>query len=391
MHSVRYSADTLKAVCQEIFEKHGFSGQEAAAITDVLHLADLYGIRSHGTQRMIRYHTAMQKGCIDVHAVPETVFETPVSAVIDGHAGMGQLIALHAARLAIEKAKHVGIAFVSVRNSNHFGIAGYYTKMASDEGLIGLCTTNSESIMVHTGSKQAILGSNPLAFAMPADPYPFWFDAATTVVPKGRLEICNKADQPLHEGWAADETGADCPDAWRVLQCIDGHLGAGGIRPVGGGEECTGSHKGYGFSMLCEILCAVTSAGATSNHHVRKPGVGAGTCHAFIVIDPAIFGDPADLRARLSVLMQELRDAKRADPDVPIYTHGEKEHLRMKEILQDGIEVDVSTLAELTSICGQLGIDAEKHLGRVDTAAAKTSIYDYAYQNGDTTKQEEKK
>lgn len=379
MHSVRYSAETLKNVCQEAFEKCGFTAKDAAVITDVLLLADLYGIRSHGTQRLIRYHKAIQKGSVCVDAKPEIVFETPVSAVIDGHAGMGQLIAVYAAQLAIAKAEKAGMAFVTVRNSNHFGIAGYYSKMACDAGFIGLCTTNSESIMVHTGSKQAILGSNPIAFAMPADPYPFWFDAATTVVPKGKLEVYNKADKPLQSGWAADETGANCTDAAQVLHCIDAHLGVGGIRPVGGSEEGTGSHKGYGFSMICELLCSITSGGTTSNHHVRAAGVGAGTCHAFIVIDPAIFGDASDIKAHLSQFMQELRDAKRADENIPIYTHGEKEHLRMAETLKNGIEVDVSTLAEIKTVCEQLGIDAEKHLGKTDTQGAKKSIYEDGY------------
>ena len=158
--------------------------------------------------------------------------------------------------------------------------------------MIGLAATNSESIMVHTGSKQALLGSNPIAFAVPAEPYPFWFDAATTVVPKGKLEVYHKAGKPLHDGWGVDENGAVCSDAERVLGCIDGKKGVGGILPVGGADEASGSHKGYGFSMICEILCAITSGGATSNHHQRKAGEGAGTCHSFMVMDPAMFGNP---------------------------------------------------------------------------------------------------
>ena len=130
MSHVRYSADTLKSLRCEAFEKFGFCQEDAEQITDVLLLADLYNIRSHGTQRLVRYHKAIEKGSVAVNAKPETVFETPVSAVIDGHSGMGQLVATHAMKLAIKKAKQVGMAFVTVRNSNHFGIAGYYSKMA---------------------------------------------------------------------------------------------------------------------------------------------------------------------------------------------------------------------------------------------------------------------
>ena len=380
MSSVRYSAASLKRFCIDAFKKFGFSENEAFQITDVLLLADLYGIRSHGTQRLVRYHKSIEKGSVKVNAKPEIVFETPVSAVIDGHSGMGQLISIFAMNTAIEKAKKVGMSFVTVRNSNHFGIAGYYSKMACDEGMIGICITNSESIMVHTGSKQAILGSNPIAFAMPAEPYPFWFDAATTVVPKGRLEVYNKADQPLNDGWAVDHSGEVCLDAARVLECIDGKVGAGGILPIGGSREENGGHKGYGFAMIAELLCAITSCGATSNHHIRAVGQGAGTCHSFIVIDPDIFGDAKILKDNLSVFLKELRDAKRTNENVPIYTHGEKEILAYRKNIVEGIDVDISTVSEMINICKYLEMDSTHYFGDVDISSAKIGTYEKTYQ-----------
>ena len=380
MSSIKYSVESLKRFCCDAFEKFGFSEEEAIQITDVLLLADLYGIQSHGTQRLVRYHKAIEKGSVNVSAKPEIVFQTPVSAVIDGHSGMGQLISIFAMNTAIEKAKKAGMSFVTVRNSNHFGIAGYYSKMACDAGMIGICTTNSESIMVHTGSRQAILGSNPIAFAMPADPYPFLFDAATTVVPKGRLEVYHKANKPLNDNWAVDAGGPVCTDAERALECIDGKKGAGGILPVGGRNEESGSHKGYGFGMICEILCAITSCGATSNHHVRAKGQGAGTCHSFIVIDPCIFGDPQELKTNLSLFLQELRDAKRANESVPIYTHGEKEMLAYEKHMQEGIDVDISTVSEMINICNYLGMNSIDYLGNVDVSDAKTGTYEKTYQ-----------
>ncbi len=375
MSSVRYSVDAIRRYCSDAFEKFGFSREDADQITDVLLLADLYGIRSHGTQRLVRYHKAIERGSVVVDAKPEIVFETPCSAVIDGHAGMGQIIATYAMKLALKKAKTVGMAIVSVRNSNHYGIAGYYTKMAIEEGMIGICTTNSESIMVHTGSKQAVLGSNPLAFGMPAEPYPFWYDAATTVVPRGKLEVYNKEDKALHDDWAVDATGKVCTDANQVLECIIQKAG-GGILPVGGHSEDMGSHKGYGFGMIVEILSAILSQGATSNHHVRAAGKGAGSCHCFIVIDPAIFGDAEALKKNLSVFLQELRDADRADQNVPIYTHGEKEALSMAKRMEEGIDVDISTVAEMIEICEYLGMDSKEYLGEVDVSARKFATYE---------------
>lgn len=375
MSTVNYSVAQLERFCLDAFERFGFTREEAAQITDVLLLADLYGIQSHGTQRLVRYHKNIEKGCVRIDAKPEIIFQTPVSAVIDAHAGMGQLVSIWAMKLAIEKAKRTGMAMVSVRNSNHFGIAGYYTKMAYEAGMIGLAATNSESIMVHTGSRQAILGSNPIAFAMPAEPYPFWFDAATTVVPKGKLEVYHKAGKPLHDGWGVDENGTVCSDPERVLGCIDGKKGVGGILPVGGAEEASGSHKGYGFSMICEILCSITSGGATSNHHQRKAGEGAGTCHSFLVIDPAIFGDPDSIKEHMSTFLSELRDAKRANEEIPIYTHGEKEILSAERRRREGIDVDVSTVLEMVNICEYLGMDSVAYLGEVDLSQAKKTTY----------------
>ncbi|MBQ7821845.1 MAG: Ldh family oxidoreductase [Clostridia bacterium] len=379
MDYINYSVEKLEKFCNTAFQKFGFNENEAKQITDVLLLADLYGIESHGTQRLVRYHKAIEKGSVKPNAKPEIVFETPVSAVIDGHDGMGQLISVFATELAIEKALKSGIAFVTVRNSNHFGIAGYYTKMACDRGFIGISSTNSESIMVHTNSKEAILGSNPLAFAMPAEPYPFWFDAATTVVPRGKLEVYNKRSKPLASGWATDETGKVCTDAEHVLDCINAHGEGGGILPVGGISEETGGHKGYGYSMISEIFSAILSGGATSNHHVRAVGKGAGSCHSFIVIDPKIFGDPDEIKRRLSVFLKELRDAKRADENIQIYTHGEKERISYEKRMKEGINVNISTVAEMKSICDYLGLDSVEFLGEVDTAGAKTSTYDKAY------------
>ncbi len=378
MSYIKFSYEQLKNLCNDAFLKFGFTEKESEIITDVLLLADLYGVKSHGTQRLARYHKSIENDTIKIDAKPQIVFETPVSAVIDGNGGMGQVISHFAMNLAIEKARKTGMAMVSVRNSNHYGIAGYYAKMACDAGFIGISTTNSESIAVHTNSKQAILGSNPIAFAMPADPYPFWFDAATTVVPRGRLEVYNKESKPIPEGWGVGEDGKTSTDAQHVLDCIT-KKSDGGILVMGGNTEEMGSHKGYGYSMICEILSAITSFGATSNHHVRKKGQGAGSCHSFIVINPGIFGDADLMKKNLSAFLQELRDAKRANPDIPIYTHGEKEIYSKEKMMKEGIPVNISTVAEIIELCNYVGLDSKKYLGDVDVSGAKLIDNDKVY------------
>ena len=175
---INYSYDELKKFCDDAFVKFGFTEKEAQIITDVLLLADLYGIESHGTQRLVRYHKDIEKGLIQVKAESEVVFETPVSAVIDAHDGMGQVVGHKAMEMAIEKAKKTGIAIVTVRNSTHYGIAGYYTKMACDQGLIGISCTNTNPILVPTYGRTAMLGTNPIALAVPAEPFDFFFDVS---------------------------------------------------------------------------------------------------------------------------------------------------------------------------------------------------------------------
>ena len=265
MAYVTWSLETLERFCSDVFEAFGFEGSDGAKISDVLLTADLYGIESHGMQRMVRYHKGIEKGQIHRDAEPEIVFESPVSAVIDGHSGMGQLIGIYAMEKAIEKAKASGVGIVSVRESNHYGIAGYYAQMASDQGLIGFSCTNSEAIMVPTFSRQAMIGSNPIAIAVPADPYPFLFDASTTVVTRGKLEMYNKMGKPLPDGWALDENGSPCDEAPRVLSNIVGKNG-GGIMPLGGPRRSEATRVTDGASLpsssarSCRLALRATSA-----------------------------------------------------------------------------------------------------------------------------------
>ncbi len=369
---LNYSYETLEKFCKDCFKKFGFSDSESKIITDVLLLSDLYGIESHGMQRLARYHNGIKKGLIKPDAKPEIVFETPVSAVIEGNDGMGQLIGHRAMEIAIEKAKAVGMAVVTVRNSNHFGIAGYYAKMACDAGLIGMAMTNSEAIMVPTFGRLAMLGSNPIAIAAPAEPYDFFFDASTTVVTRGKLEVYNKAGKPLPEGWALNASGNASTDAADVLKNIVAKNG-GGIMPLGGNTEQLGSHKGYGYGMFCELFCSIISMGMTSNHtHIGGKG---GTCHGFIAIDPKVFGDPAEIKEHLSTFLEELRQSPKSEGQTRIYTHGEKEIIAKADRMKNGIDVNINTVAEMFDMCRFVGLDPVAYLGDVKFDSATESSY----------------
>ena len=349
----RISYEKTRDFCIKVFQGYGFSEEESIQITDVLLDADLCGIESHGIQRLIRYHYEVTEGMVKPHAKPQIVKETPLAATIEGNDAMGQTLSVGAMNMAIQKAKQFGIGMVAVRNSNHYGIAGYYTRMAAEQGLIGICMTNSEAIMVPTFGKEAMLGTNPIAFSMPASPVPFTFDASTAVVPRGKLEVYAKRDGVIRDGWALDENGHPSTDAARVLKNIIGKTG-GGILPLGGAGEETSGYKGYGFGMLCEICTGIFSGGLTSNHVNRTPGR-TNICHFFMAIDYGMFGKKEDLEAALSKYLEELRQSPKADGAERIYTHGEKEFENRQKVLTQGISVNEKTYKEMQMIADYTG------------------------------------
>lgn len=354
MGYVNLDLQSVRNYCSDIFEKRGYSAAQSSDIVDVLLTADLYGIESHGISRLIRYHYAMEEGSILPGAKKTIIHETPVSAVIDAPKTMGQIVAKESMNLAIEKARQTGIGTVAVRRSNHYGIAGYYTSMAAKADLLGICMTNTEAIAVPTHGKKAMLGTSPIAVCMPADPVDFWFDAATTVVTRGKLEVYNKLHKPLPVGWAADENGQDCVEADRVISNIIGKLG-GGIFPLGGWDEKSGSHKGYGLGILVELFTAVFAGGTTAPHVVNSGN--ADTSFCFWAVDYGIFGNKQEIRQRMSTLLQELRESPKADGQDRIYTHGEKEFESMAIKQETGIPANDQTIEELKMIGMHSGIN----------------------------------
>ena len=347
-------AGALRACMERIFEKEGFSSEDARAIADVLMQADLFGIESHGAQRLMYYHRNIRSGSVNVSAKPEVLRETPVSALIDGHFGMGALVAQFAMRMAIEKAKQSGVGMAVVRNSSHYGIAGYYTLMAEREGLAAFSMTNTGPIMVPTFGREMMLGTNPMAFCMPADPVPFWFDASTTVVTLGKVEVCQKRGRPMPQGWTIGPDGAPCTDAPRMnASILAGERG--GILPLGGEGETHGGHKGYGLGIMVEALTGVLAQGMTSPQMCGAHG--DHTCHFFLAFDPAMFGDPADIRARMSAYLAALRASEKMPGCARIYTPGEKAFEAMARRLREGVPVEENTLAEVRQIAGELGVE----------------------------------
>jgi len=338
----------IRQFCEALFRAYGFSEKESKIISDVLIRADLYGIESHGVHRLVRYNEEITSGQVDVKAKTQIVHETGVSACIDANKAMGQLASTEAMNLAIKKAKNSGCGMVTVKNSNHYGIASYYSEMAAAEDLLGICMTNTEAICVPTFGAEAMTGTNALALAMPADPVTFSYDASTTVVPRGKLEVYRKNGEPLPENWALDANGNPSTNAAEVIDNIIAKAG-GGIAPLGGLGMLHGGHKGYGLSVIVDLFSAVISGGLTSNYVNRQPGVN-GICHFFMAVDYGVFGDKAAIKASMSKFLQEIRGSKKAEGHDRIYTHGEREAEIMAERINAQIPVSVKTLEEMEKI-----------------------------------------
>ena len=345
----------VRDFCETLFQAYGFSKNESGKITDVLIRADLYGIESHGVHRLVRYHEEITSAQVDVNAKMEIVHDTPISTCLDAKKAMGQLAGVHAMELAIQKALKSGCGMVTVRNSNHYGIASYYTEMAAEKDLIGISMTNTEAICVPTFGAQAMTGTNAIALAMPSDPYNFSYDASTTVVPRGKLEVFRKNDQPLPDHWALDEYGKPCVNAATVVENIIAKAG-GGIAPLGGLGTLHGGHKGYGLSVIVDIFTAVISGGLTSNYVNRKPDH-TGICHYFMAIDYGIFGDKKSIKANMSKFLQELRSSKKAEGQSRIYTHGERAKEMMDQRINGQIPVNEKTLEEMKKIADKLNVE----------------------------------
>ncbi len=347
----------------EVLARYGVSEREGAITARVLVAADLRGIASHGVARLGRY----VKGLKDGYIVPDARFDVrepvPAIGVIDAKNGIGQVVSDLAMDLAVSKAKANGLGVVTVKNSNHFGIAGYYVQKAIDAGMIGISMTNAAPLVVPTHGADAILGTNPIAFGAPgADGLDFLLDMATSVVPRGKLEVYDRNRKQMPAGWAVDEHGYDSKNPGLVLANLVKRAG-GGILPLGGrGEEFSG-HKGYGLALMVDVLCGALSGSAfgldvNNLKRAPRPGetVGPRVGHFFLAMDIARFMPLAEFRARLTELAGMLKNSKKALDHSTIYIHGEKEQTRARLHERAGIPLASNVLESLRKIAAECGI-----------------------------------
>jgi L-2-hydroxycarboxylate dehydrogenase (NAD+) len=334
---------------------------EAKIIADVLITSDLWGVRSHGVAHLKMYYERMKNGLQLPITKITVVKDTPTTAVLDGGNGMGMVVGYNAMKMAIQKARQFGLGAVAVRNSSHYGVAGYYPLMAEKEGMVGLSVTNAHPSTAPTFGVRPMLGTNPIAVAAPTDEaFPFMYDAATSIAPRGKIEIAARASKPIPEGWVVNQDGVSATDSSNMIKEMN--LGNVALLPLGGMGEMMGGHKGYGLATLVEILSAAFQNGTylwglTDTDAEGKPQflrIG----HFFLAMDVEHFIPLADFKKIAGNIVRELRDSTKVPDQPKIYTAGEKEYFNTQRVRSEGVEITPGVQTALKSLQQEFKLSA---------------------------------
>ena len=346
--------DALTAFISKVLEKVDVSPEHARVVADVLVAADMRGIESHGAARLESYYVGrIRSGKLKPKPNYHVVRETETSVVYDADNGLGHPVGKMAMEAVIEKARKHGAAFGAVRNSNHFGIAGWYAMLALEHDMIGMASTNSVRYGAPTFGRDVLLGTNPLAYAIPTQNEPaFVLDFATTTVPKGKLEVYKRKGLPLKDGWAIDENGHPTSDPDAALR--------GALLPLGGFGTDHGGHKGFGLGLLVDILCGVLSGGKFGGGLplVNDTMEGA-ISHWFGAFRVDAFRDVAEFKADMDRELRTFKESHKVPGEDRIYVAGEIEHEKTLYHRANGVPVHVKVWDGLQKLAGDLGIPFE--------------------------------
>jgi LDH2 family malate/lactate/ureidoglycolate dehydrogenase len=291
------------------------------------------------------YYDRIRAGTVKATAEFEIVRESPTTALVDGHYGLGHVIAKRCMQMAIDKARTYGMGSVAVRNSTHFGIDGYYPLMAVKAGMLGMSFTNARPSIAPTFGVQPMLGTNPIAFGAPTDEEcPFLFDAATSIAQRGKVEVANRAEKPILEGLVIDQQGGFVTDPAQILKGFD--AGTNALLPLGGAGELLGGHKGYGLATMVEILSASLQTGpflyGLSGFDTKGNKIPLTVGHFFMAINIEAFVALDEFKATTGAILRELRASTKAPGQSRIYTAGEKEFEHEKEARISGVAVNLN-------------------------------------------------
>ncbi|KIS03840.1 Ldh family oxidoreductase [Paucilactobacillus wasatchensis] len=356
---MKISATAEDTFLQQVFAKYNFSKEDGALLADTLVDADLRGISSHGIQRLAWYLNMIKEHIIEPTNKPIILKESATSLLIDANQNMGHIASALAMRKLIEKTKKSSVSIAVIRNSNHFGTAGYYSRMAAEAGLIGVSNTNTRPLVVPTNAKDAFLGSNAFAFTFPAEPHPFVFDGATSVVSGGKIQVLAKQGGKIPGEWAIDRDRnivKDANAAEDILSkvALTEEQPGGGVLTLGGNEEENSNYKGFGNSLVVELLTGILAQGSisadtnTGKHDFSQ---------FFLTIDPSFFGDIEVLKANVESMFERIRNLDKL-PGTQIMIPGDREYKRYDENKAHGVSIDETTAGQLKDIATELNVTA---------------------------------
>jgi len=355
---VYIEAQILENFMEDVFKGLEVPPDDAKIIAEVLITSDLRGIESHGIQRCKMYYDRIKQGIYDPKTNIDKITDGPTTALWDGNCGMGHVIAYKAMKTAIEKAKKYGLGAVAVRNSTHFGIAGYYSLMAIKEGMIGLTVTNARPSIPPTFGVEPMLGTNPLTVGAPTDEnFPFLLDCATSIIQRGKVEVYSRINKPLPENTVINDTGENITDPNKILEAMLHRKAA--LLPLGGKGEDTAGYKGYGYATVVELLSAALQEGiylrdtlGIEEQGQKKLKVG----HFFLAINIESFIGLDSFKKTAGNIMRGLRSAKKEPSAERIYTAGEKEYLAEKERKKIGIPLNKSLQSDIRIMQKELNL-----------------------------------
>lgn len=356
-----FHLEDLKAYAVRYFTRWDISADDAATAAEVLVSADMRGVDSHGLIRLHSYYgSRLSKGQIDPHAPLTLVRETSSTLALDASNGLGHPAGVKAMRMCIDKARQSGVALATVRNSNHYGIAGYYAMLALPEDMIGVSFTNSGPLVAPTHGRKALLGTNPIAVAVPAGKNrPYVLDMATSIVPIGRVSVYQKNNQSIPPGWGIDRDGRVTENPSEVLQ-------GGALMPLGGIELMRG-YKGYGLALLVDIFSGVLAGSGFGDmvYGANEPDISR-VGHFFAAIRIDAFREINEFKADMDRLMEMLRNSPKAEGEDRIYIHGEKEFEKAERAMQLGVPLSDVTVKSLTEAGVQDGVPFDLSPVRVE-------------------------
>ncbi len=345
----------------DAFIGYGVPEEDAKICADVLLESDRRGIESHGCNRFKPiYIDRIVKGTLLPVTDIEILKETPTTLVMDAHDGMGMVASYHMMEKLIEKAKAYGMAGGAIRNSTHYGIAGYWTGMAAKEGLVGISGTNARPSTAPTFGVENMLGTNPLTFSLPTDEkFPFCLDCATSIVQRGRIEYYAREGKETPKGTVISEKGEALTDSAEILKALVD--GTAALAPLGGIGEETAGYKGYGYATVVEILSAALAGGefmkALSGTDAEGKARMYHLGHFFFVVDPDAFMGREEFKKTAGDICRALRASKKAPGESRIYTAGEKEYEAWLFRKDKGVPVGEGVQKDIITVRDALGLD----------------------------------